>query len=102
VGFINCQCNGSQADIINGILYQTNIYRAWHCVPPLALNNSISAVALTWSQTQARTNLFQHNPSLGTLRLGENIYLSYSSAKSGLTCYSKILFQLFYQKKIFI
>ena len=66
-------------------LNQTNKYRIRHHVQPLTLaDKNIVNIAQNYACHLINTNLFQHNPNNGNL--GENLYMSMSTAPFNLNC----------------
>jgi uncharacterized protein YkwD len=91
-------CIGTQADLVNGILNQSNICRACHGLKPLTKHLYLSNLAANWSQWQATNNTMMHNPYRGS-NVGENIYASWASnpsAPTTLTCFSNIIIFIFF------
>jgi uncharacterized protein YkwD len=88
---INGQCTGTQQDLVNGMLYQTNIYRNLHCAPSLTVDSSMSVGAQAWSLSQAKIKKSVYNFNKNSL-YGENIYTSFSRGEASKSCYGTVHF----------
>ena len=69
----------------NSALRAHNNYRVKHSSPALNLDNNINNIALNYANKLISTFSFDHNPELGKLGYGENLYQSMSSDKIDFT-----------------
>jgi uncharacterized protein YkwD len=71
--------------IRSSALQAHNNYRSKHSAPALSLDSTINNIAFNYANKLVSTFSFDHNPELGNLGYGENLYQSMSSDKIDLT-----------------
>lgn len=59
---------------------QHNTYRATHKSPDITLSDSLNSTAQAWAENIASSGQFQHSNNRGDV--GENLYVSYTTAPS--------------------
>ncbi|MBD1913481.1 MULTISPECIES: CAP family protein [unclassified Leptolyngbya] len=79
IGQVNGQSALDLATFRSDALAQHNTYRANHHAPALTSSNALNTSAQRWADRLAATGEFEHS---GTNGVGENLYVSYTTASS--------------------